>query len=272
MIRKKAFAIVLVSLLLLSMTVPAGASSTYGGNREELIDVLKTYGFPEDFLAKRGEQDLIALSEEFELGNVSLCDIKTQALYVTGENTDDGIMPAGIMPSADMTLSIVTLAQRVTGSTTKLSKLIVKIYYDWADGHPFTFLKDSIAVNWDASAFSYIPSSFSHTDYRSGNIVLRSFYSPAISNQGGLGYHADLTAGYMSQSGSTRFELAPNNTPMYIAESNEAHSTMSVNANYAHRTSLANITLGYAGLGVSMNTSASDEVSSSALFLYKYCL
>lgn len=201
---------------------------------------------------------------------------------------ESGISTLGTIPSSDMTLTITTATvSRYDSNLQKhvLKELQVFVHYVWSPQRPSVRRKDGITVNWDSSLFTCKSESFDSYDYAYLNsqtkwITYTNFKNPALAEQGGLGYFADIScydtillSPPHQVKGSCRFSLLPRDTMYTTSATNTglSPSVTSINVIYTHDKNPVPfpVSFSYAGFSVTADFSGyNDSVAAIANYSF----
>lgn len=197
---KKIFSLLLVSIVLFVSTIIAyaGAPSYESITVPEMVAYLEDNGIPSDFLENRTDSYIIMLYNKLSCIDFIYNGSTTGTLT---ETNGLGIEPMGNIPDNELTFTITKISNvsyDATAGMDRVNEVYLYIDYEWATGHPNMRKKDAITINWDAGIFTYKNNSFSATDYKysilKGDwITSDTLTRPAMAQQGGIGYYANLT-------------------------------------------------------------------------------
>ena len=271
--RLKIISISLALLLLLSLS-----TSAYAANDLQ-TEFLVSIGFPLEVISQMDNEEVnyvLSLAQQYDIEYSSFTTAQLNS------PTDDNISPFGLIPSSDMTLSVMALTIRGTTGTdgrTAIEGINVIISYEWADGLPRIKKEDAITLNWDNTVFTY--KSFENTEYycysygENGQPIWWSRPSvndPFDNIQGAVCYYTNLVGtipdyDYIKHKGIASVILVPA-SPIYVGTD---HNT-SLNVQYVHDKNpllLFKPEFIFGPVSISVQDSAlTDRVSASALYQY----
>lgn len=259
---KKAIGIVLTIIMVAMLTLPAFAS-------DSPYMALKAKGLPVDYLDSLSTEMLNMLYEQIGENDVALVSRQVTVL----NETNEGITTYGAISSSSMTLECIVLEIFKQGTKT-VGGVIVGIDWAWQNGKPVFRLTDALSVNWDASLFALQEGSFLSQDKwrltgTDSWVVSKEYFRPTEANQGGVGYHTQLTKDSnfrTDMGGSTILVLLPTTT-IYDGSS----KVTSINVNYIHNknTIFSSFSFSKVGVGISINARwPSDGASDTANYYY----
>lgn len=237
--------------------------------------------------AESKEQYLIGkgLSEEIVY---DCSDVVLDKLYETlyGENKillsvdssemSETSLTRGTIDPSMMKLLVVAAADVTTvNNQDRIDDVVVVVCSTWYEC-PKIRWTDKIAVNWDASVFTYKANSFSLSCYDHNEDYSRTVYHSSTTlktlTQGGMGYDVPLTPSNndaLEIESVASFVLLPANGPIYQST---GYSTTAINAEYAHDKNLftGDFSFTISGVFVSMSPSGFwDSTSTAANIYYK---
>lgn len=279
---KKIFSVVLMLALSLTMCISSYADEVVEEvTTNDKIEHLISQGIPEDFLDGKEPQQIAELYEMFYDKTIEFLGTETATL--TESLCPPGISTFGEIPTNDMLLKFTAMAvvrEYNDGRRSEYIGVAIFVDYEWYDGHPRINKTDKIAVNWDASLFTYEADSFSLVEYKEvpdladGDdwwIQTSTGNKPEQVTQGGLGYSANLAQYWTNgdffvygQKGTAHFWLKPR----YTIYAGSTHST-TLNVEYVHDKNLFGaLSFSAAGFTVTINSSFSDSTTRSATRYY----
>ena len=185
---------------------------------EWLIDI----GYSPNTLKAKSDESLLRLYNdclEAESNNITTT---TQTFDI---EPTEGIVPFGIIPSNEITLTIETNEMVMQG---RIYSVIVSASWEWKNGKPFNRFTDGFLINWDRTDFTY--------DSFFGDWVVDGVaYGTSTADEvalGGAGYYFDMGSPFDSHEpyGSCDLYLDPKYT-MYEGRSN----TTQFNCFYGHK-------------------------------------
>lgn len=254
-----------ISILFLLVNPVFAISSPY--------DELKKKGIPTEYLDSLTDTMLYVILKQ--IGNNDLKNISISECFLkedSANNTD--LQPYTGISQDSMSLQILA-ADICPKGTTRVSKVLVTINWEWQKGRPSIRLNDPISVNWDSSIFSLESESFYSQDKvrltGSGDYwgIIKEYTRPAESNQGSLGYYTKLTRDpnvSTDNGGGTIFILVPR----FTIYSGQTHVT-DINVNYTHNKNLLIPTPGFSTSGPTISTTLLHLCDkASATYNYRY--
>lgn len=263
--KKVVLSVLLVIVMCFTWFVPAFASTSP-------YEELQEKGFPAEYLDALTDDFLLKLCNELGDNDVDILSFEIQHLKETGSTTT--VQPYGNISKDDMDLYVLAAAIYSSG-TNKISGVLVTVNWEWKDGKPFFRLNDSISINWDSSVLYLASDGFYSRDkwrltgINDGWVTTTEYTSPAVSNQGGVGYYTDLAydANFNTDPGGDTMLILDPCSPMYRGSNNGT----SINVNYVHNKILLTPSLSFSKSGPSVNINGSiinDSASDTANIRY----
>lgn len=277
---RKLISLVLALALSMLSVVTASAASV-GISFNDKIEYLLSQGISEEFLENKETQQIEELYEMFYGKNIKFLGTETTELTEMFYSPD--ISTFGNIPASDMLLKFTAMAviqEYNDGRRSEFIGVAVFVDYEWYRGHPMINKTDKIAVNWDASLFTYEADSFSLVEYKevpdlaTGSdwwIQTSTGSHPEEVTQGGLGYSAQLASLWTNgdfdvygQKGTAHFWLKPR---YKIYDGNTHSATM--NVQYVHdKNPFGSLSFSAQGFTVTINSSFSDSTTRSVTHYY----
>lgn len=253
-------------------------SLTFDVSSNSIRNTLLDMGVPSSFIENKEDCDLYVLFNKLNGRNFHFYDSET--VYLNTSDYSGDVMPCGSLSEDDMTLTITKVDFTEYDSEVGmnfLEEVMVFIDYRWLKQNaPFVKKDDGISVNWDSNVFTYLPGSFSATDYYMASLGVWSAgptnNNPYIITQGGLGYYADL--GYVLDSithkGTAFFSLVPRDPNTYKYANGNATN---INVQYVHdKTPLVgSISFTVYGVGISINAPVMNDSAAKSI-IYHYTI